>query len=105
MLHIVPRAENKWKIGLGKDTRKVWQKNTEDGIICVYQYANTQDYYVQVLWLTEHEVSISDVWQSEFHFIESDDAIKTPLKSYYTYIPGFNEQYWIKINGQIFSKQ
>ncbi|MDE6020430.1 MAG: hypothetical protein K2H01_05465, partial [Ruminococcus sp.] len=46
---IVPKSNGGWKIGMGLDTKKIIQ-TTSDGItIYVYQYKNTNDYFITVL--------------------------------------------------------
>ena len=45
---IVPKTANGWKVGIGLNTKKIVQKISNKNIIYVYQYKNTNDYFLTV---------------------------------------------------------
>ena len=97
---IVPKTDNGWKIGLGKDIKRVFQRNIEGYSICVYQYKNFDEYYLSVLKVDGGNFEISDEFNSEFYSISKyNDSLNETQYTYYAYIPSFNAQYSIFLDG------
>ena len=97
---IVPKTDNGWKIGLGKDIKRVFQRNIEGYSICVYQYENSDEYYLSVLKVDGGNFEISDEFNSEFYSISKyNDSLNETQYTYYAYIPSFNAQYSIFLDG------
>ena len=97
---IVPKTDNGWKIGLGKDIKRVFQRNVEGYSICVYQYKNSDEYYLSVLKVDGGNFEISDEFNSEFYSISKyNDSLNETQYTYYAYIPSFNAQYSIFLDG------
>ncbi len=94
-LLIVPKTENGWKIGTGYKTQKAYSKITDDLIIDVYQYQNTDDYYIAVYKINGGQFDITDSNDSVFYPLGN-----TSFYTYYAYIPKYNSHYWILVNGE-----
>ena len=97
---IIPKTDNGWKIGLGKDIKRVFQRNIEGYSICVYQYKNSDEYYLSVLKVDGGNFKISDEFNSEFYSISKyNDSLNETHYTYYAYILSFNAQYSIFLDG------
>lgn len=95
---IVPKSNGKWKVGMGTDIKNVSQINSENIIVYIYQYKNTNDYYVTVYDIEGKVCDISDNRNTEFQVLERQN-IKLN-KSFYTYIAHINnyDGYMLKVN-------
>lgn len=99
---IVPKTKDEWKIGIGKDTKKVFH-TISDGIeISVYQYKNSNDYYITVLDTNGGPAEINDTFNSNFARLDrANSALKTTFCIYYAHISDFNSDYTITVNGNV----
>ncbi len=99
-LLIVPKTDSGWKIGIGSNTKRIVQK-IHDGIaIYVYQYKNTNDYYVTVLDTNGGELNVTDAYNTEFyHLKNNNDFLGKSFVTYYAYVSDFNSQYGVMVNG------
>lgn len=104
-IQIVPKAEKGWKLARGVDTKVVVNETVDGVAINVFQYKDTQEYYISVVNINGEEIEISDSYSSDFSSltyknISLDNAsLNKTIKTYYAYIDNFNEQYFITING------
>ena len=97
---IVPKTTNGWKIGLGSNTKKVAQSYSNGVFACVYQYKNSNDYFITIFDVEGGEVAIWDDYNSMFYsLIEYNDSREKNLFSYYAYIPDYNSKYNVVVNG------
>lgn len=97
---IIPKTENGWKLGMGKDTKKINQKSFDGIVIYVYQYKNTNDYYITVLNTNGGMLELSDNYNSTFYHLDQvNKELNETFYTYYAYIEALNEQYALSING------
>lgn len=98
---IIPKDTKGWKIGTGINTKHIL-KQTHDAIrIDVYQYKNTNDYFVSILDMNGGYSQITDSFQSEFSALEQPmDVLEKTYVTYYTNIQDFTDEYWINVNGE-----
>ena len=67
---IIPKTTDGWKIGIGSDTKKIVHK-LDDGIsVYVFQYKNTNDYFITILNTSGGESKVSDDYNTEFYSLE-----------------------------------
>ena len=98
---IVPKANNGWKIGMEIDTKRIVQIVSKGVTIYVYQYKNTNDYYITILDTNGGTLKITDNLGSEFHYLDKRNiALNKSFYTYYAYLSGFDEQYILTINGK-----
>ena len=103
---IIPKSINGWKLGMGLDTRKVVQKIFDGITIYVYQYNNTNDYYITISDTNGCSLNISDNHDSEFQFLDKyNSTLNKTIYTYYAYINTFNDQYLLNVNGKIVKVQ
>lgn len=104
-VQIVPKAEKGWKLARGVDTKVVVNESVDGVAINVFQYKDTQEYYISVVNTNGEEIEISDSYSSEFSSLTyknislNNASLNKTIKTYYAYIDNFNEQYFITING------
>lgn len=67
---IIPKTENGWKLGMGIDTKRIIQRTFEGIIIYVYQYKNTNEYYITVLNTNGGMLELSDNHDSTFFHVD-----------------------------------
>ena len=94
---IIPKSDSGWKIGRGLDTKLIKQKVVDEIVVRVYQYRNTDDYYVTVSDVRGNVVDINDNNDSIFHVLEE---IKGGYYTYYAYVNKITDQYSITVNGE-----
>lgn len=99
---IIPKANGGWKIGMGLDTKRIIQTISDGITIYVYQYKNTNDYYITVLDTKGGSLDITDNHNSEFKYLDkSSSTLDKVFYTYYAYINEFNDQYALTINGKL----
>ena len=98
---IVPKSDNGWKQGLGLDTKRICDKISDGITVYVYQYKNTDDYYIVLLNTNGGPLDITDNNNSEFIYSESANSIlNKTFYTYYAYLNSFNRQYTLTVNGE-----
>lgn len=97
---IIPKNEKGWEIGFGIDTKFRVSKYVNGIIVHIYQYKNTDDYFIVVCNDECSELSISDKYDSDFYpLIETATYSGEPRFTYYAHIY-FDSQYYIVVNGE-----
>ena len=98
---IIPKTTDGWKIGIGSDTKKIVHK-LDDGIsVYVYQYKNTNDYFITILNTSGGESKVSDDYNTEFYSLEKyNGSLDKHFITYYAHISGFDSQYSVVVNGK-----
>lgn len=97
---IVPKINESWKLGLGKDTKMIYQKHVDGYSIHVYQYKSTSEYYVSVLNTNGGNFKITDEYDSTFYSVSRySDSLDETYYTYYAYIPNFQNQYVLILDG------
>lgn len=97
---IVPKTANGWKIGIGWETKRIVQKFSGGVVVYVYQYKNTNDYFVTVSDINGEKLTISDEYNTEFYPLErTDNALGKTFVTYYAHITDLDSQYSVTVNG------
>lgn len=99
---IIPKVENNWKLGTIKDYKEIVNKNIDGGVINIYKYNNSEDYYITIMFLIidkEDNNTIYDNINSNFEKF-SKDINNTNKKTsiYYSNIKNFNDKYIVTVN-------
>lgn len=103
---IVPKSDDGWKLGIGLGTKRIVQTLSDEISVYVYQYKNSNDYYITVLDKSGGPYEINDNRQSEFQCLEEfNSALNKTFYTYYAYINGYDEQYALAVNGRIIKIQ
>lgn len=99
ILTIIPKTNDGWKIATGLNIKRIVSTNSGIATICVYQYKNSDDYYIVVYSLKEGELVITDNRNSRFDCLEGNNSNKSYYK-YCSYIHCFDEDYVITVDGK-----
>ena len=95
---IIPSAGHGWKIGRGVDTKLVNRQISDVASVQVYQYKDTNEFYVVVSGVQAGELEVSDNRGSAFfaasHFVQALDA---EYYTYYAYVFGLDQTYQLRI--------
>lgn len=97
---IVPKTTDGWKVATGFNTNKIIKKVADEITIDIYQYKNTDDYFIVVFNANGGESQITDSCNSKFYSLK--DTYSSSDKTYFTYyahIKDFDSQYSINVNG------
>lgn len=95
---IIPKTVDGWKIGIGSNTKIIVQKIYNGITMYVYQYKNTNDYYVVILDTNGGKLKISDSYNTIFYSLEkNNDILGESFVTYYAHI-NYNQDYTIKVN-------
>ena len=98
---IVPKVANGWKIGMWTNTKLISYEMYNSISVDVYQYKNTNDYFVSILDMNGGYSQITDSFQSEFSALEQPiDVLEKTYVTYCTNIQDFTDEYWINVNGE-----
>ena len=98
---IVPKVANGWKIGMWTNTKLISYEMYNSISVDVYQYKNTNHYFVSILDMNGGYSQITDSFQSEFSALEQPmDVLEKTYVTYYTNIQDFTDEYWINVNGE-----
>ncbi len=96
---IVPKYKDGWKIGLGADTKMIMQKIYDDIIINVFQYKNTNDYFIVLLNTNGGPINLKDSNNSKFYSLEkTNNQLNKVFITYFLNISNFDSKYWLSIN-------
>ncbi len=89
---LIPKTTDGWKLEDNNDVEHIGYSLTNEYIVEIYQYEDTNDYYVSIDILNEKPANVLDACDSTFIYLEESN-------SYYAYLSDCDEQYWLKING------
>lgn len=96
---IVPKTADGWKIGIGSNTKRIVQKLSNGIVLYVYQYKNTNEYFITILDTNGGELTIFDEYNTEFLPLEkNNDTLGKTFFTYYAHITDFNQQYSVIVN-------
>lgn len=100
VIMFVPRAKDGWYVGNGTESIIVASSfpNTID--VSVYNFKGTNDYYIVAYDLYGSEIEIVDSCNSEFIPLEKTRDSGITYSVYYAYVPEYDENYWISVNGE-----
>ena len=92
---IVPKTDKGWKVGRGLDTKNV-SVTYKDGIVVeIYQYKDSNEFYVEIENLKDSDFAIADNVDSEFY-----EFIDRMSYKYYGYVYDLDESYELYVNGE-----
>ncbi len=99
---IIPKADNGWKIGVGLDVRIRAQSSIKGIVVTVYQYKDSNDFYIHIFNSGGGMLLLQDSKSSSFQSMEyTDDSLKKAFYSYYAYIAGMDASYQVIVDDQI----
>ena len=97
---IIPKTESGWKIGTGFNNRRVAYNFIDSVSINVYQYEDTNDYFISIYDMNGGKSEVSDDYNTSFYSIHKKDENGNIVDtSHYAYVPDFNSDYCIIVNG------
>lgn len=101
-LLIIPKTENGWKIGTGSNMVRVVQKLSDGISVNIYQYKNSNDYFITVLNVNGGELKISDDYNTVFYSTEKNNThLEKSYVTYYAHLADFTAKYCIEVNGEL----
>ncbi len=97
---IVPKTTDGWKIGIGSNTKRIVQKFSKGITVYVYQYKNTNDYFITILDTNGEKTTVFDDNNTEFFSLEKyNNILGKTFFTYYAHISNLNSGYRIIVNG------
>lgn len=96
----IPKTENGWKLPSFLNAKTVAKHLSERGQFYIYQFDDTDDYFIVVNNINREELKVSDRCDSEFYPLEiqfNDDGEK--YYDYYAFIKDYSADYYVTING------
>lgn len=98
---IIPKTKDGWKIGRAVDTKLTAYKNSNGVSIRVYQYKDSQDFYVVLTDINNNLKSVSDSINSKFESREIINSSNDLYYEYFAYVNNLDENYSLKFNEKI----
>lgn len=96
---IIPKSDEGWKLGMGVNTKRISQTISDGVAIDVYQYKDSDDYYISILNTNPGALKITDNCDSEFQSLsEVNSALHETFYTYYAYISHFDSQYILTVD-------
>ena len=96
ILAIIPKTNDGWKLSTLGDLKRVTSSSLRGVSIDVYQYKNSDDYYIMVYCLKNNTLELTDNRDSKFEYFEGKNGTN---QTYCTYIHCFDEEYVITVDG------
>lgn len=97
---LVPKTAGGWKVGCGSNVKRIAQKLQDGIIIYVYQYKDTNDYFITIMDTDGGACTVSDDYDAKFYSLErANDSLGKTFVTYYAYVPHFSPQYSVVVNG------
>ena len=97
---MIPKNQNGWKVGIGSNTKRITHQASNGIIISVYQYKNTNDYFITILDTEGGESIISDDYDTVFYPLEEkNEFLGEIFVTYYAHVSNFDSQYSVVVNG------
>lgn len=97
---IIPKTADGWKIGMGRDTKKIAQTFADGISVDVYQYKDTAVFFITVFNSNGGGATVSDAYGTKFYALEkTNDLLGKTFVTYYGALSSFDSQYWVEVNG------
>ena len=97
---IIPRSPEGWKIGLGINTKRVAQQFVDGISISIYQYKNSNCFFITILNTDGEKANVSDNCNTSFYSLEKKrDNSNNSYVTYYGFAPCLDSEYIISVNG------
>ena len=97
--YMVPRVSQGWKIGIGTDMKSISRTIANELFVDVYQYKDSDDYYICINHISGDSLFLSDEYQTNFHSLKRNDYSGKETFSYYACIHFVNPEYNLIVNG------
>jgi len=98
---IIPKSDSGWKLGMGFNTKRIYWKISDGISVHVYQYKNSDEYYITVFNSNGGPLELTDNHGSEFQYLDKNNrTLNKTFYTYYAYINNFNNQYTLTVNGK-----
>lgn len=95
---ILPKTEKGWKLSTSSDTDLIFEKTEYKAVIRVYQYKDTNDYYITI-YDFDGIYNVSDNRNSDFYSVSfSNDTLDKTTYHYFTCIQNINDSYILSLN-------
>ncbi len=99
---IVPKSDQGWNIGISINTKRINRIRQDNLYVDVYQYKDTDDYYISISDLYGGSLDVTDVYSTKFiELLEVDETSGEDKFLYYAQVKDFNEDYYIIVNGEV----
>ena len=99
---IVPKDNYGSKIGVPSSTKMITKKIHNNIIIYVYQYANTEDFYITISNIDGGYISVSDIYDSKFYLLEKENkSLNKTFVTYFGFIHNCDSNYSVMIDGDV----
>lgn len=96
---IIPKTTDGWKVGIGSNTKRIAQELSNGIVLDVYQYKDTNEYFITILDTNGGESTISDEYNTKFLSLEKyDDYLGKTFVTYYAHITDLDPQYSVIVN-------
>ena len=100
-IRIVAKTGERWKAGIGLDTKTVSHKVADGVVITVYRYRSTNEYYVSLLNANGGEMDIADTGGADLQHTERDNAVlQERFYTYYFYARDLTADRTVSIGGK-----
>ena len=97
----IPKTETGWKIGTGVNTKERLHAFYDGIMLKVYQYKDTNDFFVTIFNIDGGYMEITDCYNSKIFSLEKEnDSLGKTYVTYYTHLTEINPQYYMIINGE-----
>jgi len=98
---IIPKNADGWKVGIGANTKRISHQIFDGIVIYLYQYGNSNDYFLTIFDTNGGKINLSDDCNTQFYSLEKNNGLldKTFI-TYYAHVPNLDPQYYIIANGE-----
>ena len=97
---IIPKTERGWQIGIGIDTKRKTRTVSNGIVVNVYQYKNTNEYFITVLDTNGGRSNVSDNHNTNFFSLEkNNETLQKTFVTYYAHLPDVKSSYSVFVNG------
>lgn len=94
LMSYVRKEDDNWKLDVGVAHKEIATEMIENGLVLVYQYRDSHDYYIEIIDMEGTIASISDNLHSQFVSYKGNEFISY----YYAAVTDFDENYSLTIN-------
>lgn len=100
---IIPKSGTGWKLSLAWDANIVFHDVPSDNVIFrVYQYKDSNEYYIEVLNVRGTALDVADNRDSEFcQLKQANNTLDITLNTYYAYVHDLDDKYALIVNGEV----
>ena len=96
---LLPKCPNGWKLGRGIDKKLKEQTVKEEIVVSLYQYHESNDYYITILDMSGKKLEIMDSCGSSFVTLDNKE-MDAEYTFYFSNVSQYDKNYWVKVNGE-----